>query len=92
MCLLIKHDSAPFPKKAIMDLFYYSVNIDGNRTLCLSPLTDRLISLCGQQINDASGYFLYERRTRGDVVDVEVIAQLLSDEAAARLRQALNMT
>jgi hypothetical protein len=74
-----------------MDLFYYSVNIDSDRTLCLSPLTDRLISLSGQDISDPGGYFLYERRTRGDIVDVEVIAHVLSDEAALRLRQALNM-
>ncbi len=75
-----------------MGQFYFSVNIDGNRTLCLSPLTDRLISLCEQEINDASGYFLYERRTRGDIVDIEVIAHVLSDDAAMRLREAFNMT
>jgi hypothetical protein len=75
-----------------MDQLYYTVNIDSNRTLCLSQMTNRLISLSGQEIEDASGYFLYERRTRGDIVDVEVIARVLSDEAAMRLRDAFNMT
>lgn len=75
-----------------MDQFYYTVAIGSNRTLCLSPLTDRLISLSGQEIGDTSGYFLYERRERGDIVDVEVIAHVLSDEAASRLRQVFNMT
>jgi hypothetical protein len=74
-----------------MGQFYYTASIDSNRTLCLSPLTDRLISMCGQEINDASGYFLYERRTRGDIVDVELIAHVLSDDAAMRLREAFNM-
>ena len=75
-----------------MDQFYYTVTIDSNRTLCLSPLTDRLISLSGQEIGDTSGYFLYERCARGDIVDVEVIAHVLSDEAALRLRQVFKMT
>jgi hypothetical protein len=75
-----------------MDQFYYSVNIDNSRTLCLSQMTDRLISLCEQEIGDGSGYFLYERRTRGEIVDVEVIARVLSDEGAMRLREAFNMT
>ncbi len=74
-----------------MGQFYYTATIDSNRTLYLSALTDRLISLCGQEINDASGYFLYERRTRGDIVDVELIAHVLSDDAAMRLREAFNM-
>jgi hypothetical protein len=74
-----------------MGQFYYTATIESNRTLCLSSLTDRLISLCGEEINDASGYFLYERRTRGDIVDVELIAHVLSDDAAMRLREAFNM-
>jgi hypothetical protein len=75
-----------------MDQLYYTVNLDNDRTLCLSQMTDRLISLSGQEIADVSGYFLYERRTRGDLVNVEVIAHVLSDEAALRLREAFNMT
>lgn len=75
-----------------MDQFYYSVDIDSGRTLCLSPLTDRLISFCGQEVHDLGGYFLYERRNRGDLVDVEIIAHVLSDEAVFRLRVALNMS
>ena len=74
-----------------MERFYYSVDIDCNRTLCLSELTDRLIFLSGQDIKERDGYFLYERRRRGNIVDIEVIAHVLSDEAALRLGQALNM-
>lgn len=78
--------------KPNMDQFYYTVNIDSDCTLCLSQMTDRLISLCDQEIEDVSGYFLYERRTRGEIVNVEVIARVLSNEAAMRLRKAFNMT
>ncbi len=74
-----------------MDNLYYTATIGNNRMLCLSQLTDRLISLSGQEIGDTSGYFLYERRTRGDIVDIEVIAHVLSDEGAGRLRQVFNM-
>lgn len=74
-----------------MDNLYYTATIGNNRMLCLSQLTDRLISLSGQEIGDTSGYFLYERRTRGDIVDIEVIAHVLSDEGAGQLRQVFNM-
>jgi hypothetical protein len=75
-----------------MDQFYYSVNIDNTRTLCLSQMTDRLLSLCEQDVGDGAGYFLYERRTRGEIVNIEVIARVMSDEGALRLRQAFNMS
>ncbi len=74
-----------------MDDLYYTVDIDDNRELCLSSLTDRQIELSGQDLGDHSGYFLYERRVRGGIVDIEVIAHVLSPESALRLRDVFNM-
>lgn len=73
-----------------MAQFYFSVNIDNDRTLCLAPLTDRKIAMSGQEIADTSGYFLFE--TRGsDERGVEIIAHVVSEDAVFRLREAFNM-
>jgi hypothetical protein len=74
-----------------MSEFYFSVNLDDNRVLCLAPLTDRRIAMSGQEITDPSGYFLFERRGSGEVAEIEIIAQVLSEEAALRLREMFQM-
>ncbi|MCV9938699.1 hypothetical protein OIU35_20320 [Boseaceae bacterium BT-24-1] len=71
---------------------YFSVNIDNDRTLCLAPLTERKIIASGQDIADTSGYFLFERRGSGDFATVEIIAQVISDDAVFRIREMLNMS
>lgn len=72
-----------------MDGYYFSVELDECRTLCLAPLTERRRAMADQDIPDPSGYFLFEKRTTGEV---EVIAQVLSEEAALRLREMLKMS
>jgi hypothetical protein len=72
-----------------MEDFYFSVALDDRRTLCLAPLTERRIAMADQDIPDPSGYFLFEKHNTGEV---EVIAQVLSEEAALRLRAMLNMS
>jgi len=71
-----------------MDEYYFSVNLDENRELCLAPLTERQIELSGQELPDTSGLFLFERCS----AKVEIIAQVLSPEAIFRLRDAFKMT
>lgn len=75
-----------------MTEFYFSTNLDNNRTLHIAPLTDRLIAESGQDVPDPSGYFLFERRRADGPVRVEIIAQVMSEEAALRLRDMLAMT
>ncbi len=72
--------------------FYFSVNLEPDRTLCLAPLTDRRISLSGQQVEDTSGYFLFEQRGTGETAGIEIIAKVMDDEAALRLRDMFQMT
>ncbi len=74
-----------------MDEFYFSVNLDNDRTLCLAPLTDRRIAMSGQELADTSGYFLYEQCSSEGFGGVEIIARVVSDEAVAKLRQFFNM-
>lgn len=75
-----------------MDYYYFSVDLDNGRTLCLSQLTNRRLVMSGQDIPDASGYFLYELHGKDESAPVEIIAQVMSEEAAFRLRDMFNMT
>ena len=74
-----------------MDEFYFSVNLDNDRTLCLAPLTDRRIAMSGQELADTSGYFLYEQCNSEGFGGVEIIARVVSDEGVAKLRQFFKM-
>ena len=74
-----------------MDEYYFSINLDGNRELCLAPLTERQIAMSGQEIADTSGHFLFERSGSDDAMRLEVIAQVLSPDAVLRLREAFKM-
>lgn len=71
---------------------YLSVNTEDGTTLCVAPLTDRQLSLSGQEILDQSGYFLFERHGSGAQERVEILAHLVSDEAAERIRLVLNLS
>lgn len=74
-----------------MSEYYFSVRLDETRTLCLAPLTDRRIEASGQEIADPSGYYLFETCGDYDAPEVEIIAQVVSEEAALRLRDMLQM-
>jgi hypothetical protein len=75
-----------------MSEFFFSVALDKSRTLCVAPLTDQCITNSGQELNDISGYFLFEKSGTGDRAEIEILAQATSEEAAFRLRQLLRMT
>lgn len=74
-----------------MSDFYFSAERRNDCTLHIAPLTDRLIAQSGQEILDPSGYFLFERRRSSGPAEVEIIAKLVSDEAALKLRDMLLM-
>lgn len=74
-----------------MDEIYLSVRLDEDRVLCVAPLTNRNIELSGQDVEDRSGYFLFEKRGRDETQDVEILAHLISEEAALRMARMLNM-
>jgi hypothetical protein len=75
-----------------MSDFYFSVNIDAERVLCVAPLTDRRISMSGERLQDSSGYFLYEQHGSGEGASIEIIAKVLTEDAALRLRDMFQMS
>lgn len=70
---------------------YFSGIVDNETTLCIAPLTDRRIAMSGQEIPDTSGYFLYATRKSEEPNEVEVIARLVSEDAAFALSQILGL-
>lgn len=72
-------------------MYHFSKNLDNDRTLCVAPLTDRLIERSGQELEDVSGYFLFSRRGSDEFAGVEIIARVVSEEAAFALRQMFDM-
>jgi hypothetical protein len=72
--------------------YYFTAPLDNSRTLHIAPLTDRKIEASGQDIPDPSGYFLFETREDNESGGVEIIAQVLSEEAVFRLRDMLKMS
>jgi hypothetical protein len=44
-----------------------------------------------QDVTDPSGYFLFEKHGSGELERIEILAHLLSDEAADRMRAMLNL-
>lgn len=74
-----------------MNAFYFSADIEENATLCIAPLTRRAAEAVGQSWEKCSGYFLF-RRGKGNVEDVEIIAQLESEEAALDLASLLKLS
>jgi hypothetical protein len=70
---------------------YFSTNIDNGITLCIAPLTNRRLTMSGQEIPNAGGYFLYETNKSECPNEVRIIAQIFSEEAAFQLSRILNM-
>ena len=72
-----------------MSEYYFSAKTDIDTTLCIAPLTDRRIELSGEDLEDTSGYFLYELKGEGEPKEVRIIARLASEEAAFELKDML---
>ncbi len=69
--------------------YYFSAKIDRETTLCIAPLTDKRVELSGEDLDDVSGYFLYEIKGEDALREVRIIARLASEEAAFQLREML---
>jgi hypothetical protein len=74
-----------------MDGHYFSKNLDNDRTLYLAPITDRDLERSGQEIDDTSGYFLYETCKSDAFGGVEILARVEGESAALKLRHMLNL-
>lgn len=75
-----------------MPEYYLSKPIANCTSLCISPLTDEQIeaSLPLTKANQYA-YYLYERDHAQRSAEISILARLVSEEAAVRLGQLLEM-
>ena len=74
-----------------MDEYYCSAELGDNRRLRLAPLTDRQIAMCGEEIEDPSGCYLFEIHGTGNTERVEVLARVMNEDAVLWLQRMFNM-
>lgn len=75
-----------------MAQYFFSANLEDGRTLFLSPLTDRWLAMSKDEIEDHSGYFLFEQFGTGNAAFINILAQIHSEEAVFKLQEMFNMT
>ncbi len=71
--------------------YYFSAKTDMETTLCIAPITDKRIELSGEEIEDRSGYFLYQIKGDGEANEIEILARLTSESAAIELSRMLSL-
>lgn len=73
-----------------MEDIFLSTPVDGNRTLCVSPLSARTYREAGGKgLGGDYGYFIYEMDSAKPNAGIEVIGKAVSVEAALRLFELL---
>ena len=74
-----------------MASYYFSAPVQNNQALFISALSDFEIELSGEVLDDASGYFLYQRSYDSPDRPITVLARLHSEEAAFQMSQILSL-
>ncbi len=72
-----------------MEEYYFELPLSNARTLCLGTLTKREADSADVSFCDGIGTYLYLANADAPTEDVDVIAKVVSMEAAERLRAAL---
>jgi hypothetical protein len=72
-----------------MDDFYCRIPLSEDLDLCLGPLTRREADSASASFCDGTGTYLFLRHGEPPNREIDVIARIVSVDAAARLRDAL---
>jgi len=72
-----------------MEDYFFEVPLSNARTLCFGPLTRREADSTNADFCDGFGTYLFLANADAPGEDVDVIAKVVSVEAAERLRAAL---
>jgi hypothetical protein len=79
----------PSPRRRKMDDYFFEIPLSNARTLCLGTLTKREVDSADADFCDGFGTYLFLANADAPTADVEVIAKVVSTEAAERLKAAL---
>jgi hypothetical protein len=77
------------PRRIKMEDYFFELPLSNARTLCLGTLTRREADTADADFCDGLGTYLYLANADAPTDEVEVIAKVVSTEAAERLRAAL---
>lgn len=72
-----------------MEEYYCDIPLTNAKVLCIGPITAREAAAVDSEFCDGFGTYLYLADASDMRSDVEVIARVVSEEAAERLRAAL---
>lgn len=72
-----------------MEEYYCDIPLTNSKVLCIGPLTTREVATVDSDFCDGFGTYLYLADASDMRREVEVIARVVSEEAAERLRAAL---
>ena len=72
-----------------MEEFYCDIPLTNAKVLCIGPITGREAGGVEAEFCDGYGTYLYLADASDTRSDVEIIARIVSEEAAERLRAAL---
>lgn len=75
-----------------MGNYYFSRALENDRAIFIAPLSDIDVQASGEALEDASGYFLYQRCYRTTESQITVLARLQSEEAALEMCHLLNLS
>lgn len=73
-----------------MDDYYFELPLSNARALCFGPITKKEADAIGSEFCDGLGTYLFLANADAPREDIEIIAKIVSTEAATRLRAALS--
>jgi len=74
-----------------MEDLYLSMRLDNNRIICVSPISARTYRESGGQgLGGDFGYFIYEMDAEHPESGIELIAKVVSEEAAVRIFEMIS--
>ncbi len=75
-----------------MEEYYFGAPLSNSKTLCIGPITREEANASDVQMCDGLGFYLYVVAEGNRANGVEVLAKLVSEEAARRLSKLLRGT
>lgn len=73
-----------------MEEYYLETTVANSRVLCIGPITRPEAAAADSLICDGFGHYLYLANATDPNQDIEILAKIVSDEAADRLGRVLS--
>ncbi len=74
-----------------MSDYYFSGTAQSGEQLVIAPITDEMAAAQNIDDSESIGYFLYQKNSQRDSLDISILAKIPSEEAAFELKRLLNL-